>query len=226
MLPGTCCSQWMGMIELWDFKTSECASIFQTKSVLRLHCTFCISLERKNAFRCETRFQMKNDRKKSPKLSSLATCFWGCTSASVKWFQGTVPTTYYRLTFKFDAFDLQCCGSDCLSTLPNIGWHGDLIWFHCHIVSFESQGCLTFVFLKAHQFQCVAVWSHLRYNDSDYCSMIWLLLLSKRYATSVGSWRKQKNFLSHDCKWFIAKKSNFPYLMILISHWQKPKNNN
>ena len=102
-------------------------------------------------------------------------------------------------------------------------------WFHMISLSyciFESQGCLTFVFLKAHQFQCVAVWSHLRYNDSDYCSMIWLLLLSKRYATSVELWRKQKNFLSHDCKWFIAKKSNSPHLMILISHWQKPKNNN
>ena len=46
MLPGTCCSQWMGMIELWDFETSECASIFQTKSVLRLHCTFCTWKER------------------------------------------------------------------------------------------------------------------------------------------------------------------------------------
>ena len=80
--------------------------------------------------------------------------------------------------------------------------------------------------LKAHQFQYVAVWSHLRYNDSDYCSMIWLLLLSKRYATSVESWRKQKNFLSHDCKWFIAKKSNSPHLMISISHRQKPKKNN
>ena len=118
LLSGTCCSQWMGMMELRDFETSECASIFQTKHVLTtLH--FLHILGRKNVFRCVTRSQMKNDEKE-PETELASYIFLRMYLDKCQVISRYSPHQNYRLTFKLDASNLQCCGSDCLSTLPNI----------------------------------------------------------------------------------------------------------